>query len=143
MVLAIPAADPDVAGLHFVARLAFETDCSDVFHDLERGSAGIVVVDARTPEAYAAGHIPGARSLPHTTIDPTTTADIDPNDVVVTYCWGPHCNGATKAAIRLAALGFRVKEMIGGIAGWQAEGYALATAATHDSPVTGRGGHNA
>ena len=46
----------------------------------------------------------------------------------VTYCWGPHCNGATRAARALAGLGYPVKEMIGGIAGWRAEGYRLATA---------------
>ena len=43
----------------------------------------------------------------------------------VVYCAGPHCNGADKAAIRLARLGRPVKEMIGGITGWLDEGYAL------------------
>ncbi|HEX5097744.1 MAG TPA: rhodanese-like domain-containing protein, partial [Acidimicrobiia bacterium] len=62
---------------------------------------------------------------PHAAIDECTTADIPRDAVVVTYCWGPHCNGATKAAARFAALGFRVKEMLGGITGWQTEGYEL------------------
>ena len=43
----------------------------------------------------------------------------------VVYCAGPHCNGANKAAIRLARLGYRVKEMIGGITGWLDEDFAL------------------
>jgi rhodanese-related sulfurtransferase len=43
----------------------------------------------------------------------------------VVYCAGPHCNGATKGAIRLARLGYRVKEMIGGITGWCDEGFSL------------------
>lgn len=44
----------------------------------------------------------------------------------VVYCAGPHCNGANKAAVRLARLGRPVKEMIGGIVGWAAEGFAFA-----------------
>lgn len=42
-------------------------------------------------------------------------------------CAGPHCNGADKAAVRLARLGRRVKKMIGGIEGWKDEGFDLAT----------------
>jgi len=45
----------------------------------------------------------------------------------VTYCAGPHCNGAARAAIRLAKLGRPVKIMTGGITGWLDEGFALAT----------------
>jgi rhodanese-related sulfurtransferase len=43
----------------------------------------------------------------------------------VTYCAGPHCNGAARAAVRLAQLGFPVKLMAGGITGWLDEGFAL------------------
>ena len=45
---------------------------------------------------------------------------------MVVYCAGPHCNGANRAAVRLAELGRPVKEMIGGITGWQDEGFELA-----------------
>jgi rhodanese-related sulfurtransferase len=41
---------------------------------------------------------------------------------VVTYCWGPGCNGATKAALALARLGYEVREMLGGIEYWTREG---------------------
>ena len=40
-------------------------------------------------------------------------------------CAGPHCNGANKAALRLARLGLRVKMMIGGVTGWIDEGFTL------------------
>jgi rhodanese-related sulfurtransferase len=122
-------ASPADAAAHFARRLEFETDCADVHADLARGEHGIVVVDARTPEAYQAAHVPGSMNLPHATIDQATTAALPRDAVVVTYCWGPHCNGATRAAARLAALGFRVKEMLGGIAGWRAEGYELDASA--------------
>ena len=40
------------------------------------------------------------------------------------YCAGPHCNGADRAAVRLARLGRPVKKMIGGVTGWLDEGFA-------------------
>jgi hypothetical protein len=43
------------------------------------------------------------------------------------FCAGPHCNGATRGAIRLARLGRPVKVMIGGVTGWLDEGFALTT----------------
>ena len=43
----------------------------------------------------------------------------------MTYCGGPHCNGASHAALRLARLGYAVKIMAGGITGWLDEGFAL------------------
>jgi rhodanese-related sulfurtransferase len=39
---------------------------------------------------------------------------------------GPGCNGSTRAAARLAALGFQVKELIGGLEYWKREGYPTA-----------------
>jgi rhodanese-related sulfurtransferase len=45
--------------------------------------------------------------------------------VFVVYCSGPHCNGADRAALRLARLGRPVKHMIGGIEGWKDQGLGL------------------
>jgi rhodanese-related sulfurtransferase len=70
--------------------------------------------------------VPGAISLPYREIDAAAVSDFSGDDVVVTYCWGPGCNASTKAALRFANLGFRVKEMIGGIEYWRREGYPLA-----------------
>jgi rhodanese-related sulfurtransferase len=53
------------------------------------------------------------------------TATIPKNKILVTYCDGIHCNASTKAAMRLAALGFRVKEMVDGMQGWKREGYPV------------------
>jgi rhodanese-related sulfurtransferase len=129
LVGAIPAASPAAAAEHFTARLRFETDCADVHADLAAGVSGVVVLDARSVDAYAAGHVPGARNLPHREISPATTSDLPRDAVLVTYCWGPHCNGATRAAAKLAALGFPVKEMLGGVTGWKAEGFTLEPSA--------------
>ena len=47
---------------------------------------------------------------------------------VVVYCWGPGCNGATRAALEFALLGHPVKEMLGGFEYWVREGFAFDTA---------------
>ncbi|WP_349257890.1 rhodanese-like domain-containing protein [Iamia sp.] len=85
----------------------------------------------RSPEAYAAGHIPGAVSLPHATIDAAALASLPARALLVTYCWGPACNAAAKGAARIAELGRPVKEMIGGIDAWRAEGFPVE----HGQPV--------
>jgi rhodanese-related sulfurtransferase len=118
-------ADPSAANNHFRSKLAFETDPSDVYHDITNKVSGIVVVDARAPDAYARGHVPGAINLPHRTIDSSTTASLPRDKVIVTYCDGVFCNASTKAAAKLTALGFKVKEMLDGMEGWRKEGYAI------------------
>jgi rhodanese-related sulfurtransferase len=121
-VTTIPAAPSADAAAHYAARLSFETDCSDVGADVERGVEGFVVVDVRSPELYAEGHVPGSINLPHRRITAETAAAlIPPGVLVVTYCNGPHCNGSTRGALRFAELGIPVKEMIGGIDGWRRE----------------------
>jgi rhodanese-related sulfurtransferase len=114
----------DLALDHFTRRLAVETDVADVAAALAAGESDFVVVDARSPSSYAAGHLPGAISLPHATIDERTVAAL-PDGLVVAYCWGPACNGATKAARRLAELGRPVKEMLGGFEYWRREGHPV------------------
>lgn len=120
------AAPPALAAEHFARKLAFETDCADVHAALRRGEAGFVLLEARGPEAYARGHVPGALNLPHRTITEAALASWPRDALFVVYCAGPHCNGADRAALRLAELGRRVKIMPGGMAGWAAEGFPVA-----------------
>ncbi|WP_214319490.1 rhodanese-like domain-containing protein [Nonomuraea sediminis] len=128
-VTAVPAAANADAVAHFSARLAFETDVSDVAADLAAGAPGVVVVDSRSKESWDQGHIDGAVHLPTAEIA-ARARDLIPQDVtVVTYCWGPGCNGATRAALEFARLGYRVKEMLGGFEYWAREGFAVETAA--------------
>jgi rhodanese-related sulfurtransferase len=125
---AVPAARPDEARRHFAARLAFETDASDVAADLAAGTPGIVVVDTRSAESWAQGHVEGAVHLPTAEIAARAAALVPEGATVVVYCWGPGCNGAQKAALEFAKLGRPVKEMIGGFEYWAREGYPVATA---------------
>jgi rhodanese-related sulfurtransferase len=121
----IKAADSAAALEHFSADLTFETDCWDV-HDALAKEPDFVLIDVRSPEAYAHGHVPGAINIPHAKIIESRLNQYAPETVFVVYCAGPHCNGAHRGAIRLARLGRPVKLMIGGITGWIDEGFELA-----------------
>lgn len=118
-VLNPPAAESETAQAHFLHRLSVETDPADVYADMKNGVTGFVLADVRSAEDYAKSHAVGAISLPQATIGPDTTHNLSKDDLIVVYCWGPGCNGATKAGAKLSALGFSVKEMIGGIEYWK------------------------
>jgi rhodanese-related sulfurtransferase len=94
-------------------------------HESLKGDLDFVLVDVRGPKLYARGHVPGAVNIPHREMTAERMAQFPQDTAFVVYCAGPHCNGANKAAIRLARLGYRVKEMIGGITGWGDEDFAL------------------
>ncbi|MHA6625416.1 rhodanese-like domain-containing protein [Pseudonocardia sichuanensis] len=111
----------------FTARLAFQTDVADVHAALADDSPGFVLVDSRSRAAWAQGRIPGAVHLPTAEIGQRAPALLDPAVPVVTYCWGPGCNGATRAALALTRLGYAVREMLGGIEYWAREGLPVAT----------------
>ena len=123
----IPAADPLEAARHYAGRLAFETDCWDVHDALSKGQPVFVLLDVRSHEMFARGHIAGAISLPHGKIIGSALAAWPDDTLFVTYCAGPHCNGAARGAVRLARLGRPVKIMAGGVTGWIDEGFQLAT----------------
>ena len=123
----VNAAPSQVAHHHFSQRLALETDCSDVYASSETGTKDFILVDVRGEKAFAAGHVPGAINLPYRQIDQEHLAQFPQDSLFVVYCAGPHCNGANKAAVRLAELGRPVKEMIGGVTGWIDEGFSLVT----------------
>ncbi|WP_326824363.1 rhodanese-like domain-containing protein [Streptosporangium sp. NBC_01756] len=126
-VLGAPAAAPLAAVAHFSARLMFETDVSDVYADLGAGDSRIVVVDSRSLESWRQGHIEGALHLPTAEIAARAPSIISRDVTVVTYCWGPGCNGATRAALEFAKLGYDVKEMLGGFEYWARESFPVVT----------------
>jgi rhodanese-related sulfurtransferase len=127
--------DTSAAVAHFAGRLAFETDVSDV-HTALAADSPFTLVDVRSPESWDQGHIPGAVHLPGGKVRLRAEQTIDRERPVVVYCWGPACNGATKAALEFAKLGYDVKEMIGGFEYWVREGFAYDTASgkVHPEP---------
>lgn len=105
LVTALSPADPSAAVAHFESVLAFETDCWDVHHDVTTGTADFVLLDVRSPELHAAGHLPHAVNLPHARITQRNLAEY-PADTV-----------------------------IGGVEGWKDEGFDLVTERTWISPT--------
>ena len=124
VVTQVPAADSATALRHFESGLTFETDCSDVHAALSR-EPDFVLIDVRSAEAFARGHVSGAINIPHAKIIGSRMAHYPAGTLFVVYCSGPHCNGALRGAIRLARLGLPVKLMIGGMSGWLDEGFAI------------------
>jgi rhodanese-related sulfurtransferase len=122
-----PAAPSREAQNHFESLLRFETDCWDVHHAISNHRQDFVLLDVRSAELFAAGHVPGAVNLPQTKIVEASLQNHPESTLFVVYCAGPHCNGADKAALRLAKLNRPVKKMIGGVTGWLDEGFVLAT----------------
>lgn len=129
-VTSIAAAPSPEAEVHFSDSFRFETDCWDVHDALSRPEPGFVLLDVRGPEMFAKGHVPGAINLPHGKIIASKLAHWPADTLFVTYCAGPHCNGAARGALRLARLSRPVKIMTGGITGWIDEGFALESGQT-------------
>lgn len=119
------AASAEAIARHYGQKLAFETDCSDVFLSMRSDDADFILLDVRGPALFRARHIPGAINLPHGKMTARKMAEWAEDSLFVVYCAGPHCNGTDKAALRLAGLGLSVKVMIGGITGWVDEGFAF------------------
>jgi rhodanese-related sulfurtransferase len=131
-VTSTPPAPPSEAADHFARKLSLETDCWDVHESMKDGAADFVLLDVRGPGAYAKAHVPGAISLPHREITAERMMAWPHTTLFVVYCAGPHCNGADKAALKLAHLGRPVKMMLGGMTGWADEGFAFE----HSEPAT-------
>lgn len=88
----------------------------------------VIVLDVRPAEEYAAGHIPGARSIPAdelaTRLDELTT-DL----TIVAYCRGPYCVFADTAVTLLREHGFHAVRLVEGLPDWRAAGLPVETPA--------------
>lgn len=103
-------------------KLQYEIDSWDLYESLNKGE-NVAVIDARSAEAYRQQHIPAALNIPHRSMDSASTGQLDKNTLYVTYCDGIGCNASTKGALNMARLGFRVKELLGGLDWWKRDGY--------------------
>lgn len=113
---------------HYQDKLAFEIDSWDV-HAARSAGENLIVLDVRPAASFEAERIAGAVSLPHRAMLPENVAGLDRDAQYVTYCDGIGCNASTAGAMKMARLGFKVKELIGGIAWWREHGYPLASGA--------------
>ncbi len=104
---------------YFALKLAAETDCSDVYSDITQNSKNYILLDVRATEAFEKSHAITAINIPNNEISRESFAKYKKDTLFVVYCWGPGCNGASKAAFKISALGYGVKEMLGGIHYWE------------------------
>jgi rhodanese-related sulfurtransferase len=111
------------ARIHWIGNFVDLRHPSDLYEDIVAGTPNVVVVDARYVEAYAREHLPGAINMPARELDAKTTAHLSREALYVVYCWDASCRASTKVAHRLEALGFKVKELHGGLATWRKQGY--------------------
>lgn len=120
------AATSEEAIAHFQRRLSVETDCADVHTAIENHDIDFVLLHVvGSEQTFARRHLPGAIHLPHRLMSAERMNEWPPETLFVVYCAGPHCNGADRAALKLAQLGRPVKIMIGGLTGWEDEGLAF------------------
>jgi len=88
-----------------------------------------LIIDAREPEEYRAGHIPGAISLPYEQVitDPAALESLETgNRPIIAYCGGGECEVSLSLAHELVALGYeRVAVYVGGFPEWEASGMTI------------------
>ena len=104
-------------------KLAYEMDPSDLYEALQN-DINIVVVDARQDFGFEKEHISTAINLPHKLMTEESTKHLDKTKTYICYCDGIGCNASTRGALKLSKLGFKVKELMGGIEWWKFDGYA-------------------
>jgi rhodanese-related sulfurtransferase len=92
-------------------------------------SGEYVFVDARSPEDFEAGHIPGAVSLPVGQSEERVAAFLErypPEGSIITYCSGRTCQDSHHLAEFLLEFGYdNVTVFIDGFPGWEAEGHPI------------------
>jgi len=100
----------------FEAKLNFETTPFSLNQDLQKKEK-VQIIDLRTPELFAQGHIPGAINVDFADLE-KYLPKLDKHTTTVVYCYDILCRLATRAALLLAKHGYKVKEMSGGWDGW-------------------------
>lgn len=119
---------------HYQAKLAYEMDPSDLFDALEKGE-DVLALDTRKVFGYEKEHIPGAINVPHREMTEENTRHLDRSKTYVCYCDGIGCNASTRGALNMTRLGFKVKELIGGLEWWKFDGYATKGKAASDGAI--------
>lgn len=110
---------------YFAAKLSAELGPHNLKRMVDAKANDFLVLDVRAKDAFEDAHIPGAKSIPFEDL-PGRLKELPKDKEIITYCWDPTCNLSTKAAYVIAAAGFRVKEMLGGIAVWQQSKFPIS-----------------
>lgn len=95
---------------------------ADEFENMLSKDATVQLVDVRTPEEYAAGHLRGAVNIDWYADDflETAKAKLTPEHPVLVYCRSGKRSAA--AAAKLEGIGFKTYNLLGGYMGWTEAG---------------------
>ena len=85
----------------------------------------VTLIDVRPADEFAAGHIPGALSIPVTDL-PTRAGELSRRKEIVAYCRGPYCVMASTAVELLRRRGYRARRFVESVPAWRARGYPVA-----------------
>ena len=121
---AIKRATPAQLKRYFEAKLSAELGPHNVKRLIDQGSNDIMLLDVRSQEGYAEGHLPGAVHIPFEEL-PARLKELPKQKDIIVYCWDVTCILCTKAAYILASKGYRAKEMLGGIDEWRKAGFPV------------------
>ncbi len=114
--------DLQQAQAFFAAKLSYTTGVHELDYLVQQSAPDTVVVDVRLPSDYAKGHVPGAVNLPKGRWN--TAKGLRKDATHYLYCYSQTCHLAAEAAVELIRAGYKVVEVEGGWATWQAGGYA-------------------
>jgi rhodanese-related sulfurtransferase len=103
----------------FKARTAAYVSPMGVKAMLDHGFRDTILVDVRLPGPRLTWRIPGSVAIPTSAIA-DRLHELPKDKLIVLYCWDTWCSLATTAALVLLGHGYRVKELYGGVAAWQA-----------------------
>ncbi len=85
----------------------------------------VILLDVRPSAEYAAGHIPGALSVPPDELQQHLD-ELPRNQEIIAYCRGPYCLFATDAVRQLRHAGYRARRLALGLPDWRAKGFPVA-----------------
>lgn len=124
--------DSQRAARYFEDKASYETNAFSLNKIINSKTPNVIVVDVRTSNDYAKGHIPGAINIPFDKYNSFEDTDVNfpglhKDRLNVIYCYGLGCNLGPKAAAKFASLGYPVKELIGGYMAWTDGKLAIET----------------
>lgn len=99
---------------------------TELIRRMKRGT--VTVLDVRPGDEFAAGHIPGASSLPLDRLSRELPKLVLGGEIIA-YCRGPYCILSFEAVAQLRKLGFKARRLEDGFPEWKAEGLPFETGA--------------
>ena len=103
-----------------------DLDARQLMREVRHGR--VTLLDVRPPDEYAAGHLPGARSIPHDQLI-RSLRRLPRRGRIVAYCRGPYCVTALQAVADLRHKGFKAFRLPIGVTDWTAAGEKLEVGA--------------